>query len=201
MSIRQIFRNIWNNAVWSKVISAGIVGVIGIVIAIINWTKILNCGVIIFVYAKNHYEWAIIILLSIILIAMLLKRISKRPKPKKTNIRWFKKNIENIISENIFLIWFPINGVLYSSFADLSTEDRLKVVNSRKIVSLLEKNIISIEFYSINIDKRIFDILDNSLNKDYDKNKPRDREAIKEIQNIRFSELIFNCAISTKYDP
>jgi c-di-GMP-related signal transduction protein len=201
MSIKRFIKNIWNNPVWSKVISAGILAIVGTIATITNWVKIKSVLPAILMFARNNYERFIIIILLIVLITIFINKIIKKSVHKKPDIRWLKKNLDSIMSENYFLMWFPLNGVMHGSLGRLSAADSLKVTHSRKIVPLFEKNIISMGYYgSIDIDKKAFDIIDNFVNRSLDKSIPEQRSLIEKVQSIHFSEIIFNCAVSTKYD-
>jgi hypothetical protein len=201
MIIKQFLKNIWNNPVWSKVISAGIIAVIGTVVTVINWTKVKNILPTVLVLASDNYEWIIITILLILLIIISINYLIKRLAQKKPDIKWLKKNLDQIMSENYFLIWFPLNGVTHGSLGGLSASDSLKVTHSRKILPLFEKKIISMGYYgSIDIDKKAFDVIDNFVNKNLNKDIPEHRSIIENTQNIQFSEIIFRCAIYTKHD-
>jgi hypothetical protein len=201
MSIKRYLLKLWNSPVWSKVISGGILAILGTLVTINNWNKIKP---VIFEYLSfiiNYYEWFIILLLIIVIIIMTIIYAKNKSTDKKPDIRWFNKYFDNVLFENYFLLWFPINGVMSGSLAELSASDNLKIMNSRKIKLLFDKNIISMIYYgSIHIDQKIYDIIDDYISKNYNKNNLKENNVIKNLQSVKFSEIILNCAKTTKYD-
>jgi hypothetical protein len=191
-------KEIWEDPVWSKVISAGIIAVLGFLIMYIfkSYIKFLVP------YFKQYYREMIIILLFLVLVIILVSLLLQKLKKKKANIRWFKKYINSAaILETYFLIWFPLNGVMRSPVSRLAATDNLKILHSRKIKPLIDNNIISFSLYgSVEISEKVYDILNDFLKSNSDRTNKQEMELLSATQKTDFSELLLNCAIKTEYD-
>jgi hypothetical protein len=188
----------WKDPVWSKVISAGIIAVLGFFIA-----NILKFDIkFIFLFLKQYYREVIIILLFLILITIITFLLYQKMKKGKPNIRWFKKYINSVaIGETYFLIWFPLNGVMRRPASRLTATDNLMILHSRKIKPLIDNNIISFSIQgSAEISETVYDILDDFLKSNADRTNKHEMELLSETKKTDLFELLYKCAVKTEYD-
>ena len=187
----------WHDSVWSKVIAAGIIALTGGIIAYFN----IDIKTLI-TFFKQYYKDIIIIILSLILIIILLIHIIREKNKKKPNIIWLKYFTKShTFVETTFLLWFPLNGIMKSPHRRLTLEDEHKLLYSRKIKPLFDKNIIyKGEFGVIEINEKAYDVLDKFLKKNVNKTKKTDAEILSYIKNTDFHEQLFKCATYTEYD-
>jgi hypothetical protein len=199
MKLFKIFKKFWNDSVWSKVISAGIIFLMGFVItSIFNASLIKN---IIYFFKRNIYLSIIFIQLFILLI-IFVKYFLNKIRTKKPDLSWLKKYINSTDFINTpFLLWFPLNGVMRSSVSRLSAENNLKILHSRIIKPLIDKNIISFNvFGSVEINEKTYDVLNNFIRNNFNMHDKNESEVLFKIKLVDFPELLLRCATHTEYE-
>ena len=183
---------------WSKVISAGIIAFIGFFLV-----NIFKFDIKIFVpFFKQYYREIIIILQFLIIIIIFTRFLFLNIRKKKANICWFKRYINSAeIGKTYFLIWFLLNGIMISPPSYLAAIDNLKILHSRQIKLLIDKNIITFSIYkSVKINEKAYDILNNFINDNANKENTDERELLLKTKNTEFFDLLFECATKTDYD-
>jgi hypothetical protein len=149
---------------------------------------------------KTHWQIIIIFVLSTIILIILISCIVKKNNEKKPKIHWFKRHFDEMMLNNTFLIWFPLNGIMHGSLAGLSARDSLKIMHSRHIAPLVENKIIEFGFGSITINTEVYDIIDKWLKSCYVESDADGKKLIEEIKSRDFQEVIFKSATTSEYD-
>jgi len=201
MKILKFISKIWHDPVWSKVIAAGIIIVIGSIIANISLdiNAIINFTIH---YCTLYFREIIILLLLITLIIIILKFVFPKRKKFKPNINWFKKYVNNeSYLENYFLLWFPLNGTMKSTTSSLEQRYNTEILHSRIIKPLLDNNIITFNIdSSVEITDKVYDILDDAINRKLIEGHKIAAEAISIISEMNFYDLIQSCINNTEYN-
>lgn len=160
-----LVKTLWKDPVWSKVIAAGIILIIGWLFKwyIFVW-EILQDLMSLFI---SHYQLVIIILLFLIIIYQFNKNKKQNEKlssnkKKESGLEWLSKLEENDFHKYFFLFWFPINhrvqthNMFHSE--SLNHIPEIRRLFERKV--LFAQPINGIE-YVIEIDKNIYDYMED----------------------------------------
>jgi hypothetical protein len=153
MKENNFLHKIWADPVWSKVISAIIIGIL---------TYILKPEDVSLV---DYYFKKIIIAILLFIFVMVIIAILQATKDK-LNIIWLKKMFAKNKEDYVFLLWFPINKKKYNNKSYLVShdDDITNIVSSIIIQKLRDHNILRLgDLGFFEIDTKAYDFLDKLL--------------------------------------
>ena len=211
-----IFKKIWHDPVFSKVISACIITYIlpnlsSFILYITGFktdNELISKFVFFGEFVKTHFLIILLLFfffLLVIFVIFFLKEAFSVAKPlqkkfQKKDEKWLINCIEQEIQKYLFLLWFPLKGETVGVI-HLPASEKLRVFNSRTFKLLESKNVVNRGYfdYSVSIDELAFKILDNYLKKDYTGSEEQ-KKFIAEMKNMEFVDILLNCVFVTDYD-
>lgn len=197
----KILKKISNNPVGSKIIVKGLLALLSLIPIGIWRVKIIAFfNDIILKFIDSHYvELLFIVMFVTIVILSLVIILPKIRKSNKVDMKWFSSFTDADSKDYIFLLWFPLNGVLVSPSLEGDYERIKSIRNSVLIIDLLEHNIIKFEGLStIRLNRSAYDFLQKKLKEivSSDEEVEQLKIGLNRIKKSNFSNMIGGFTLS-----
>ncbi len=184
-----IFRKIWNDPVWSKVIAGGILALIAFVFS--KYSQILSEGSTQNIINNILSNTSAVILLLFLFASLLLILFTGGVLTNYTRIDALIRNIHKEKYSNYWvLFWFIINHTISSErLLQSQSFNHIPEMNELYSRNIIKDSFASLTQFSIDMDKRVYDYLDKKYRKLSNKNQIF-KNYIKQITGKKSQEII-----------
>lgn len=181
-----IFKKIWNDPVWSKVIATFIVAIFPVVLL---WNYVIEIVSLVFSFIFTNWSYSLNILLFTILVIFILLSVKKRKKNR--SLKWLKNNMNTHLDKYMFLFWFPINGTLIGNYNGIPIDIVSNINHTKMINDLLRNEVISFDtrfIARISMNEKTYEYLESKLKKD----PTNAKKLINLLKDKEFKDVVYN---------
>jgi hypothetical protein len=194
-----ILLKIWKDPVWSKVIAVAIVALAGAFPVSAYWNQIVSVFVDVMIpFILNNWQLETIVVLALVVLFLLfaiVKINATKLEDRNSNEEWFSCLDSTESGKCLFLMWFPLNGLLRSPALNLRNDVIVQIKNSKIIIDLMSRGIIYFNgLSSISISTTFYTFLETQLKETARKATVEERTNMLAIKNGDFADLVWHAA-------